>query len=124
MVHKFSQNKETTQEIHQPFVTGKIMMQRVVKPEKNEVFTLKEKLLDALTKKPFSPKKFKNIQVYINGQIKQEMVNPKTGDFEIIVILNKNQQEMTINFSSDKKFFTQTFLIETTKIKNKKQSTN
>ena len=94
------------------FVTGKIAPRQVIKPVEWTSYTLKGKILNAETKKPFSKNIFKNLMVSVSGIDKKIKVDSKTGTFEMILSLDKNQKSFEINFSSNEKYFFQTILID------------
>lgn len=81
-------------------------------------FNIKGKLLDHKTKKPISEKLYPNLTIFINGASKNMKINPKTGEFEVPVLLNENTKEISVSISTDSKNYTNTFQIDLKNIKN------
>lgn len=96
-------------------LVGKVAYKEPV--NKNITFVLKGKLLDENTKKPIEDKRFSNIIIYVSGAQKAVTVT-KTGEFSIPITMDKNQTEISVNFSSDDYYLQESYKINLSDIKS------
>lgn len=81
-------------------------------------FSIQGKVLDGKTKKPISEKLYPNLFIFINGTSKDVKINPKTGKYELSVLLNDNTKEVYIRISNDHINFSKSFSVDLSQIKN------
>lgn len=105
-----------------PIMMGKIAP---VKPVKKQIsFSIVGKLLDSKTKKPLSAKAYPNLTIYIEGASDQVKINPKTGSFEVPVVLDSAVKQVNVSISSDDKSYNNNYKIDLKTIKNNKLNLN
>jgi|GEM_PF-547999 len=92
------------------FALGKIAYQKPV--QQTVSFVLKGKILDATTKKPIDDKRFSKITIFVSGAEKTVEIDPKTGVFSVPLTLDKNQKELSFNFSSNDYYLDKSYRID------------
>ena len=78
-------------------IVGKMINKEVT--EKSILITVKGKLLEAKTNKPFDRKMYPNLMIAINGSEKKSEINPKTGEFLIPAEVLKNSKTLEITIT-------------------------
>lgn len=99
-----------------PHIVGKIAYSQSI--EKIISFTLKGKIWERDTKKPLSEKKYPNLYLYITGSKSSVRIDPKTGKYEMPIMINEKNTEIYITISNDDFTFSKTMKIDLSKIKN------
>ena len=96
-------------------IMGKMMVQPVVETIR---FTYKGKVLDASIKKPLSSKVYPNLILIVDGAQNTVMVNPKTGEFSIVLETKKKATFLNIHLYSNDNFVDRTIVLDAKKIQN------
>lgn len=105
-----------------PHTIGKIAY---VKPESKTIsFTLTGKLLNAMTKKPLSVKEYPNCTIYVNGALKEGIVNATTGEFSVPLTIDKTIKQVSVTITSHNLHLSTTIQINTSSIKNEELKQN
>ncbi|PBJ06817.1 hypothetical protein [Flavobacterium sp. ACN6] len=78
---------------------GKVVQSHVV--EKEVLITIKGKLLEAKTNKPFNKEEYPNLILFINSSEKAVKINPKTGEFSISTQILKDSKTLMVTVSGD-----------------------
>ncbi|WP_395044743.1 hypothetical protein [Flavobacterium sp.] len=81
-------------------------------------FSIQGKVLDGKTKKPVSEKSYPNLYIFINGTSKTVKINPKTGRYELSVLLYDNTKEVYVRISNDDFNFSKSYSVDLNQIKN------
>lgn len=111
------QNTEQNHQNTDDMFVGKIVS---VRPNiKMLSFTLKGKLLDSTTNKPISQNEYHEITILVNGAPKRALVNPKTGDFSIPVMVQENIREINISIDAEGYYIRKTITFDLNSIKRK-----
>lgn len=97
-------------------IVGKIAYSQSV--EKIISFTLKGKIWERDTKKPLSEKKYPNLYFYVTGSKSSVKIDPKTGKYEVPIMINDKNTEIYITISNDDFTFSKTMKIDLNQIKN------
>lgn len=95
---------------HKPIIMGKMVYTKPV--QQTVSFVLKGKLIDKNTKKPIDSKQFSSIKVYVAGAEKEADINHKTGEFSVPLTLDKNQKEISVNFTSNDFYLDKNYKID------------
>jgi lipoprotein-anchoring transpeptidase ErfK/SrfK len=96
---------------------GKVAVQQ----QKTVAITLKGFVLNRKTNKAIAAESYPNLTVYANGAAKNAVINPKTGEYTLELVVNENTKTITIYISNDDFGFSKEFQINTkdkTKILN------
>lgn len=99
-----------------PHIVGKMIAQQNV--SKIISITIKGKLLDSITQKPFSEKQFQNIYIYTNGSKNNISINKKTGEFEMPLMIEEDAKELNFMVYSNDNQMNKTIKINLKNIKN------
>lgn len=81
------------------YLLGKVASNNTVRQAL--VITVKGKLLDATTNKPFSRKMYPNLELRINDSEKAFRINAKTGEFSIPVKVLKSNKSLVVTITGD-----------------------
>ncbi|UTN06278.1 hypothetical protein L0669_10255 [Flavobacterium bizetiae] len=81
------------------YLVGKVAQNNVVRQEL--LITVKGKLLEDITHKPFDRKMYPNLTLSINGSEKTFRINAKTGEFSIPVKVFKSDKTLIITITGD-----------------------
>ena len=96
-----------------PHTVGKVVYVQNV--SKIISVVIEGKILDELTKKPLSNKKFPDIYLHINGAKNNVKVNPKTGAFSIPIMIDEKTTDLNFTLSSGNYYYSETINISSTK---------
>lgn len=97
-----------------PHIVGKIAHQEI----KLVSITLTGKILEKATKRPFSTKKFPELNIHISGSNNAVKVDSKTGDYTITALLEKNTSEIFIMVNANNSSYSKSIKINLKNIKN------
>lgn len=81
------------------YLVGKVAQNNIVRQEL--LITMKGKLLEDITRKPFDRKMYPNLTLSINGSEKTFKINSKTGEFSIPVKVFKSDKTLIITITGD-----------------------
>ncbi|TDO69965.1 hypothetical protein EV143_11237 [Flavobacterium chryseum] len=115
------QEKEIVKtEVNRPYpnmhTMGKVAYTKVVEEEVS--ITVKGKLLEAKTRRPFNSKKYPNLALTINSSSGTIKVNSKTGEFSIPVQVLKNSKTLEVTITGDDYYLSKTIPFDIKSVKN------
>jgi len=80
-------------------IVGKVAYNQTVNKERS--ITIKGKLLEAKTNRPFDRELYQNLMLAVNGSPNTVKVNPKTGEFSISTEVPKNSKSLIITITGN-----------------------
>ncbi|KUJ62261.1 hypothetical protein AR687_09615 [Flavobacteriaceae bacterium CRH] len=95
---------------------GKVVYNKNVEQEVS--VTIKGKLLEARTKKPFNSKVYTNLAIAISGSNNIIKVNSKTGDFSIPLRVLKSSKNLEITITADDYYLAKAIPFDIKSVKN------
>ncbi|MFH7000051.1 hypothetical protein ACHRVZ_19170 [Flavobacterium sp. FlaQc-57] len=98
------------------YLMGKVAYNHNV--DKELLITVKGKLLDAKTNKPFASKDYPNLVLEINGSGRTFRTNSKTGEFSIPVQVLKNSKSFMITITGDDYYLSKEIPFAVESVKN------
>lgn len=98
------------------YLLGKVVANPTIGQEL--LITVKGKLLDAKTNKPFAGNKYPNLSLTINGSENTFRINSKTGEFSIPVKVLRNSKTLVVTITGDDYYLSKEILFAIESVKN------